>query len=152
MKSLYRVLGVLFAAAVVLILTATPALGQVAPDGDVSPDAPVSAVFTVNNLLVVFATGTLVPIVNGFLLRPSNSQVVKVLVANAFATAVHAFSQAIQADGTAVLSQEWFVGLAMTLITMTAMYGGVWKPLLNPNETLPTVLPAGDIIDLTRPA
>jgi len=139
-------------ALVAVVLFAAPALAQVAPDGDASPDAPVSAVFTVNNLLVVFLTGTLVPIVNGFLLRPSNSAVVKVLVANAFATAVHAFSQAIQEDGTAVLSQEWFVGLAMTLITMTAMYGGVWKPLLNPNETMPTLLPAGDVIDLRRAA
>jgi hypothetical protein len=146
----------LFAAPVLavacLVMSAAPALAQVAPDGNASPDAPVSAVFTVNNLLVVFLTGTLVPILNGFLLRPENPTWVKVLVANALGTIVHAFSQVIQEDGTAVLTQEWFVGLGMTLVTMAAMYGNFWKPLTNPNSTLPTVLPAGDVIDLRRAA
>jgi hypothetical protein len=142
---LYRAAtAIVVAAAAAVVLLAAPAAGQVAPDGDVSPDTPVSALATVNNALVVLAISTLVPIVNGLLLRPSNPAWVKVLVANLFATAVHAFAQTVQDDGTAFLTQEWALGLITTLLAMTAAYVGFWKPLLDPDATLPTPLPVGD--------
>jgi len=136
-------LAPLFAVAVV-VASAAPALAQVAPDGNASPDAPVSSVLTVSNTLVMFITGALVPILNGFLLRPSNPGWVKVLLSQIVVTAVHAFSQVIQDDGTAALSQEWFVQLAFTSLVMVATYMGFWKPVSDPNATLPTVLPDHD--------
>lgn len=129
-----------------LVLMATPAMAQVAPDGNVSPDAPVSTYLTINNTVVLLITGALVPLVNGLLLRPTNPEWAKVLVANLFATLVHSFSQIIQDDGTAFLTQEWAVGLGVTLLSMTAAYYGVWKPLVNPNASLPTVVPIGDLM------
>jgi hypothetical protein len=141
-----RFLAALAAFVAVLFVLASPALAQVAPDGNVSPDAPVSAYLTINNMLVLMATGTLVPIINGLLLRPSNPTIVKILVANLFATAVHALSQVIQADGTAVLSQEWLLGLGMTLLTMTAAYFGIWAPL-DINAKMPTPVPVGDLLE-----
>jgi hypothetical protein len=129
---------------------AGPALAQVAPNGDVSPDAPVSAYLTVNNALVLVITGSLIPVVNGLLLRPTNPAWVKVLVSSAFATAVHAFSQTVQDDGTAILTQEWFLGLAITIGTMVATYLGVWKPVVNPNATEATVIPIGDWLTPSR--
>jgi len=141
-----KLLAALAAFVVSLFILAGPALAQVAPDGNVSPDTPASAYLTVNNMLVLMATGTLVPIINGLLLRPGNPAVVKILVANLFATAVHAVSQTIQDDGTAFLSQEWALGLGMTLLTMTAAYFGIWAPL-GVNEKMPTVVPVGDLLE-----
>ena len=141
MKTLYRLAGLLVAAAVSLVLFTAPAAAQVAPDGNASPDAPVGSWLTVNNTLVLFITGALVPIVNGLLLRPSNPQWLKVLVSQVVVTAVHAFSQTIQDDGTALLSQEWLVGLGLTSLVMVASYLGIWKPVADPNATMPTVLP-----------
>lgn len=145
-KTICRAGAAVAAAAAALVVLATPALAQVAPDGDVSPDAPVSAFLSVSNTWVMLLVGTVVPLVNGLLLRPSNPAWAKALIANMFAAAAHAFSQAIQDDGTAVLSQEWLIGLVITLVTMAAMYHGVWKPLMNPDATLPTPLPLGDVL------
>lgn len=129
-----------------LVATAGPALAQVAPDGNVSPDAPAGSYLTVNNTLVLVLTGAVIPLVNGLLLRATNPAWVKGLVSSLFAVAVHDFSQMIQDDGTALLSQEWCLGLAITLISMTAAYLQVWKPLVNPNASLPTVVPIGDLV------
>lgn len=145
-----RLLALAAVAVLGVLWFAGPALAQVAPNGDVSPDAPVSAYLTVNNTLVLILTGALIPVVNGLLLRPTNPAWVKVLVSSAFATAVHAFSQAIQNDGTAVLTQEWFLGLAITIGTMVAAYLGVWKPVVNPNATEATVIPLGDWLTPSR--
>jgi hypothetical protein len=123
---------------VALVATATPVLAQIAPNGDVSPDTPSSAYLTINNTLVLIITGAVLPVLNGFLLRPENPGWMKVLVASVVATAAHAFSQVIQQDGTAVLTQEWLLGLSLTIVAMIASYIGVWKPALNPNATLPT--------------
>jgi hypothetical protein len=145
-----RLLALAAVAVLGVLWFAAPALAQVAPDGNVSPDAPVSAYLTVNNTLVLVVTGSLIPVVNGLLLRPTNPAWVKVLVSSAFATAVHAFSQTIQDDGTAVISQEWFLGLAITIGTMVATYLGVWKPVVNPNATEATVIPIGDWLTPAR--
>lgn len=147
---LKRLLALAAVAIGFVIVSAGPALAQVAPDGDVSPDAPASAYLTINNTLVLVITGSLIPVVNGLLLRPTNPAWAKVLVSSAFATAVHAFSQTIQDDGTAVLSQEWFLGLAITIGTMVATYLGVWKPVVNPNATEATVIPIGDWLTPSR--
>ncbi len=139
-------------AAVTLVALAGPAMAQVAEDGNASPDSPAGAVLTINNTLVLVLTGAVIPLVNGLLLRPSNPQWVKGLVSSLFATVVHAFSQVIQQDGTAFLSQEWMLGLAITLVSMTAAYLQVWKPLVNPNATVPTALPVGDVLAGRRAA
>jgi hypothetical protein len=128
-------------AAVAFVAAASPVMAQIAPDGDVSPDAPSSAYLTVNNTLVLILTGAVIPIVNGLLLRPENPSWVKVLIASLVGTAVHAFSQVVQADGTAVLTQEWTLGLVITLGSMVATYLGVWKPAVDPNAKLPSLLP-----------
>jgi hypothetical protein len=145
-----RLLALAAVAVLGVLWFAGPALAQVAPNGDVSPDAPVSAYLTVNNALVLVITGSLIPVVNGLLLRPTNPAWVKVLVSSAFATAVHAFSQTVQDDGTAILTQEWFLGLAITIGTMVATYLGVWKPVVNPNATEATVIPIGDWLTPSR--
>lgn len=139
-----RVLAMaLILGAALVVVCASPALAQVAPDGDVSPDAPVSAFLTINNSVVLVLTGLVVPLVNGLLLRPENPGWVKVLVANLLATVVHGFSQTIQADGAAILTQEWFLGLFITLGTMIATYLGVWKPMIDPDRTFPGGLRLG---------
>jgi hypothetical protein len=127
--------------AVLLLVWAVPAWAQVAPDGDVSPDAPASAYLTVNNTLVLLLTGAVLPLVNGLLLRPDNPRWVKVLVAGMVAAFTHAVSQVVQADGTAVFTQEWVLGLVLTWAGMFGAYYGIWKPAVDPNAVLPTLQP-----------
>ena len=149
---LRRLLAPLFAIALValaaIVLTADVALAQVAPDGNASPDTPASAVFTVNNTLVTVLLGMFAPIVTGILLRPTNPAWVKVLAAGAVGTAFTAISQAVQADGTAPLSQEWFLQLALQIATQVGTYYGVWNPLFASRGGLnaaagPGILPGG---------
>lgn len=121
-------------------------LWSVVQEGDSSPDSGIGLTLTVNNTLVTILVGTIIPLVNGLLVRPSNPAWVKTLLASLLAVAATAFSQAIQADGSAFLSQEWFLTLAVTWIAMIATYYGLWKPTLNPNEALPT-LPVGDGVE-----
>ncbi len=129
------------AVVIAIVATASIAAAQIAPNGDVSPDAPASAYLTVNNTLVLLLTGAVIPIVNGLLLRPDNPSWVKVLVASVVATVAHGLSQAVQADGTAVLTQEWLLGLVLTVASMIAAYLGIWKPAIDPNAKLPSLLP-----------
>jgi hypothetical protein len=143
---LKRLLALAAVAVGFILVSAGPALAQVAPDGDVSPDTPVSAYLTLNNTVVLLLTGAVIPLINGLLLRPTNPAWVKALVADLFAVGVHAFSQEIQDDGTAFLSQEWFLGLGVTMVAMAAAYFQVWKPIVDPNRRLPTVLPVGDLM------
>lgn len=120
----------LAAVAVTLYVLAGPAGAQVAVDGNASPDAPVSSVLTVNNTLVQLLVGAVIPLVSGFLLRPQNPAWVKVLVAGLVGVAANAFVQAISADGTAVLSQEWFVNLALLWAAEFGSYTHFWNPVL----------------------
>lgn len=131
-----------------LFLSAGPALAQVAPDGNASPDAPASSIFTVNNTLVTVLLGVVAPLVTGVLLRPTNPAVVKVLVAGLVGTAFTAVSQAVQADGTALLSQEWLLQLALLLATQFGTYFAVWNPVFASRGGLnaatgPGVVPSG---------
>ncbi len=120
----------LAAVATYLYLTAGPAGAQVATDGNASPDTPAGAVFTVNNTLVTLILGAVAPLVVGILVRPTNPSWVKVLVGGVAATVITAVSQAVQADGSAALSQEWFLQLALQLAAQVGAYYGIWNPVL----------------------
>lgn len=109
-----------------LFLTASAAFAQ---EGDASPDAPVGTVFTINNSLVLLLTGLVVPLVNGLLNHPANPAWIKIGLAGALAAVGNAFIQAIQADGTAVLSQEWILQTVIVFATAIGTYLGVWDPL-----------------------
>lgn len=111
-----KLLAALAILACVAIAACEPATAAVFQTGDVTPDSPVSSYLTVNNTVVQ-----------------------KVLVAQAVGTVAHQFGQMIQEDGAAVLSQQWFIGLALTIGVMITSYLGIWKPALDPNRTLPTV-------------
>lgn len=116
--------------AVALVLLAAAAGAQVAPDGNASPDTPASAVFTVNNSLVTLLLGAVLPLVTGALLRPTNPEWIKVLVGGLVATLATAISQAVQADGSAAFSQEWFLQLALLWAAQIGAYYGIWNPVL----------------------
>ena len=119
-----------FVAGSTLLVMAGPALGQVAEDGNASPDTPVGAVFTINNTLVTMLLGAVAPIVTGILLRPTNPKWVKVLVAGMVGTVITAISQSVQDDGTAALSQEWFLQLGLLLAMQFGTYFAIWNPVL----------------------
>lgn len=124
-----RVPMALAVVALALYVNASPVAAQVATDGNASPDAPIGTVFTVNNVLVTLLLGAVAPLVTGFLLRPENPPVVKVLVAGLVGTVFQAISQVVQEDGTAALSQEWFVGLALLLAAQLGSYARIWNPV-----------------------
>lgn len=109
-------------------LWAAPALAQ-APDGNASPDSSVGTVFTINNSLVTLLTGLVLPVIIGFLNNPGNPAWVKLGLAGAVSVAANAFVQTIQADGTAVLSQEWILQTIVVFGTAIFSYLGVWDPL-----------------------
>ena len=147
-------LAVLAVAVVALITLAAVAGAQEA--GDASPDAPASAVFTVNNTLVTLLLGAVAPLVTGLLLRPTNPEWVKVLAAGLVATVVTAVSQAVQADGSAILSQEWFLQLALTWAAQIGAYYGIWNPVLASRggvnaATGPGLIPIKDAAHMASP-
>lgn len=112
------------------VLLAAPAVGALgAQEGDASPDAPIGQVFTISNTLVVLLISGVLPLVIGFLLKPTNPPWVQGLVAMLATSTAHAISEAVQADGTAALSQEWFVKLAITFLGTIGAYYGAWKPV-----------------------
>lgn len=129
MDLLRRVAAVVLTVALTLLGAATVAGAQVVPDGNASPDTPVSAVFTVNNTLVSIVTGLVIPLVVGALTRPENPAWLKLGLAVGVTGVATLFLDAIQADGTAVLSQEWFVQAAVILATALGSYARVWRPL-----------------------
>jgi TM2 domain-containing membrane protein YozV len=138
------VVGLLIGPGGVSIYGAIPAGAQAATPAP----APAAPFLTLNNTLVSLAVGIVLPLVNALLLRPSNPRWAKVLVASIVGAAATALSQAIQPDGTAILSKEWLLGLAITVGSMIVAYLGVWQPLANPNRNLPTVAPVGDVVEL----
>jgi len=98
-------------------------------DLDASPDTPIGDVLTVNNTWVTILLGVVAPLVTGVLLRPSNPAAVKVLVASLVGLVFHALAEVVQADGTAVLSQEWLVKLVLVLAAEFGTYAHVWNPV-----------------------
>ena len=123
-----------------LFLTASAAVAQT---GDASPDDPVGTVFTINNSLVLLLTGLVIPLVNGLLNHPANPAWVKIGLAGALAAVGNAFVQAIQDDGTAVLSQEWILQTVIVFATSIGTYLGVWDPLFRRAGGLNTATGAG---------
>lgn len=143
-----KLLAVLALVAVAAIGACEPAVAQAIDSGDAS----VAPFFTFDRTLVLVLTGFGVPFVNGLLLKASNPAWVKVLAANLFGTAVHAFMQVVGPDGAAIFSRDWLLGLGLTLATMTVTYLGYWRPVVDPNATAPTVLPVGDLLAGRRAA
>lgn len=135
MKRIYPYLAAGVVATAVLLGNAAIAGAQVAPDGNASPDAPVSSVLTVNNTLVLLLTGAVIPLVVGLLTREDNPAWVKLGLAVAVTGVANLFVQSIQADGTAVLSQEFLVQAAVIFATALGTYARVWKPLARDNGT-----------------
>lgn len=129
----------------VLFMGAGAALAQT---GDASPDAPVGAVFTVNNTLVTLVVGLIVPLVVGLLTNPGNPAWVKIGLAGAVSGALNLASQAIQADGTAVFSQEFLLQVAIVFATALGSYLGVWNPLAARRGGLNAALGPG-VIDVS---
>ena len=138
--------------AVGLALYGAAAGAQVAPDGNASPDAPVSAVFTVNNTLVTLLTGLVVPLVVGLVTREDNPAWVKLGLAVAVTGVANLFVQAVQDDGTAVLSQEWLVQAAIIFATAIGTYARVWRPLArDAGATVSSIgSPSFGIVPVTR--
>lgn len=132
-RSAVALMALLAVAFLAVLWAAGPAFAQETPgqvvDGDLSPDTPFGSYFTVSNTLVTLLLAGVLPLVIGVLLKPGNPPVVKGLVAMLVTTAGHALSQAVQADGTAVLSQEWLVQLAITFLATIGAYYGAWNPL-----------------------
>jgi hypothetical protein len=142
------VVGLLIGPGGVSIFAAQPA-GALPLDhpGDANPSSMPGEAFTVQSSLIALLIGTAVPLLNGFLLRPTNPTWVKTLVASLVVAGAHAVSQVVQnEDGTTTFSQEWFLGLAVTWVTMIATYYGLWKPVLNPDAAFPTPVPVGDAV------
>jgi hypothetical protein len=137
----------LAAASTIVILGAAPAFAQVAEDGNVTPDAPLGSVLTINNTWVTILLGVVAPLVTGFLLRPQNPPAVKLLVASLVGIGFHAVSEVVQQDGTAVFSQEWLVKLVLLLAAEFGTYTHVWNPVFASKggvnaATGPGVIPA----------
>jgi hypothetical protein len=132
---------------VVVVLVAADVAGAQDPTGNASPDSPVGTVFTVNNTLVTMATGLLVPLLVGLLTHPQNPAWVKVGLAGALSAAANLAAQAIQADGTAVFSQEFALQVAIVFASALGSYFGVWDPLARSRGGLNEALGRG-VIDL----
>ena len=115
----------------IVLLAAPRAAGAMGlQEGDASPDAPIGQVFTISNTLVVLLLSGVLPLIIGILVKPTNPDWLKGLVAMLVTSVAHAISEAIQEDGTAALTQEWFVKLAITFLTTIGAYYGAWKPVV----------------------
>lgn len=130
-----------------LLTLAGPAAAQVTPDDDV-----VAPVLVIGAPTVTLIVSTLLPLLNGLALRPSNPAWVKALVANGIGIVAYSFTQVLADDGSAFLTEAWFHGLIASLVVMAASYFGVWRPIIDPNERVPTWAPLGDVLaPSTRP-
>src|SRR5919106_2421098 len=93
------VVGFLVGPGGVSIFASTPAAAALLDHpGDSSPDAAIGRQLTVNNAVVTVLVGTVLPFVNGLLVRPTNPAWVKTLLASLIAVVATALSQAAQAD------------------------------------------------------
>lgn len=144
---LKRLLALAAVAISFLVVSAGPAFAQVSGDDEVA--APVWVIPAPTVTLIV---AVLVPVLNGLALRPSNPAWVKALVANAIGTIAYSITQAVADDGAAFLTEAWFHGLFAALVVMVASYFGVWKPVVDVNANLPTVLPPGVLPASSPPA
>lgn len=120
-------LAVLTAAVLGLVATATPALAQAGEDGEV----PVPDGIVVSAHWVTLATGLVLPLVTGLLLRPENPAWLKIGLAGAVTLVANLFLQAVLPDGTAVLSEAWFVQAVILFGESMLTYLGLWNPLFS---------------------
>lgn len=121
---LRRLVGLVLA--FLLTLFALASVAAAASVQETVPDAPGVTVPEVGVSLVV---GLFLPILYGFFVRPSNPELVKVLGGILVAAAASLILNAVQQDGTAVLSWQQVVDVALVYIPQIAGYLGVWKPL-----------------------
>ena len=94
---------------------------------DLDPSGP--ALFTLNEWVVSLLLATVIPLVLGVLYRDSAPNWVKVVFGLAVTTAVTLLKEAIQDDGSAVVSGETLLQFFMIYVPQIAMYYGVWRPL-----------------------
>lgn len=85
--------------------------------------------FTVSATLVTILLGIVAPLVTGVLVRATNPAWVKILVAGLVGTTLSAIQQAVQADGSAVLSGPWLLQLSLLLAAQFGTYFAIWQPL-----------------------
>jgi len=100
------------------------------------------ATLTVSATAVSLVLGFFLPIVNGFLIRTTMAAAVKVSLGIVVAGVAALLSNAIQADGSAVLSADMLVTFALVYGAQIAAYLGVWKPV-DINERTGPGLPIG---------
>jgi hypothetical protein len=93
------------------------------------PTETVGDTLTVSATLVTIVLGIFAPLVTGLLVRATNPAWVKLLVAGLVGTVLSAFQQAVQADGSAVLSGPWLLQVALLLAAQFGTYFAVWQPL-----------------------
>lgn len=126
LRRLAGCLAVLTAIVLGLVATATPAFGQTVEDGEV----PVPDGVVISAHWVTLAVGLVLPLVTGLLLRPENPAWLKVGLAGAVTLVANLFVQAVLPDGTAVLSEAWFVQAVIMFGESMLSYLGLWNPLL----------------------
>lgn len=129
----------------VLFLIGHPA-GAFAVSGEVT-DTPG---LTISEVGVSVVTGMVLPVVYGFLVRPSNPPFVKVVGGIIVAASASLVLNAVQADGTAVVSWQQVVDVALVYVPQLAAYLGVWKPLDVNERTGPGVaIGRGPVVDVS---
>lgn len=94
---------------------------------DLDPGGP--ALFTLNEWVVSLLLATVIPVVLGLLYRDTAPNWVKVVFGIAATTAVTLLKEAVQDDGSAVVSGETLLQFFMIYVPQIAMYYGVWRPL-----------------------
>lgn len=94
---------------------------------NVTPDAPLS--LHVSEVGVSLLLGLVLPFVLALVLRPAAPEPVKVIGGIVVAGAAALIKEAVQADGSAVLSWEMLVQFALIYVPQIAAYVGIWKPL-----------------------
>jgi hypothetical protein len=105
---------------------------------NVTPDAPLG--LNVSEVGVSLILGLFLPLVLGFILRPTAPEPVKVVGGIVIAGVAALIKEAVQADGSAVLSWEMLVQFALIYGPQIAAYAGVWKPLDINTRTGPGVV------------
>jgi len=126
MRLLHRLL---VAALIGLVVLTTAGPAHAASAALAQGSEPVGDTLTVSATLVTIVLGIFAPLVTGVLVREGNPPVIKILVAGLVATVLNAIQQAVQADGSAVLSGPWLLALAMLLAAQLGAYFGVWQPI-----------------------
>jgi Family of unknown function (DUF5699) len=123
------ILGFLVGPGGVSIFAADAAGAMPFQQGDLEPDSPIGAWFTMSNVLVTLLVGSVVPFAVAFFSNPANPSWWKLALAGVFAEVGNLISNAVQDDGTAVFSQEHAVQLIVIFATALFAYARVWNPL-----------------------